>query len=222
MYYMNSAENQGFLVQFLALNILICYTWRFHWDVSWMLNHRKTQNCHTHFLSVIPKLSKFIKLVQISKLGFIFGLWGWASFLSVDWFTACSDSEKTSPTSTSTSPSSCKPDHICVCHQSLQIERVVIIISLPVPWVCLLCQHASMPEVCQACQRVIPEVSELPWTFSRSPRCPEGQVIVPLCQMAQNPQDCTYGANWFVMMILYVFLSHVMAYWLCVSPFFVL
>ena len=87
---------------------------------------------------------------------------------------------------------------------------------------------ASMPEVCQharsvpACQRVILEVSELPWMVSRSPRCPEGQVIVPLCQMAQNPQDCTYGANWFVMMILYVFLSHVMAYWLCVSPFVVL
>ena len=29
-YYMNLAENQGFLVQFLALNVLICYTWRFH------------------------------------------------------------------------------------------------------------------------------------------------------------------------------------------------
>ena len=49
-----------------------------------------------------------IKLVQISKLGFIFGLWDWASFLSVDWLTACSDSEKTSPASTFTSPSSCK------------------------------------------------------------------------------------------------------------------
>ena len=24
---------------------------------------------------------------------------------------------------------------------------------------------------------------------------PEGQDVVPLCQMAQNPQDCTYGAN---------------------------
>ena len=70
---------------------------------------------------------------------------GW--FLSVDWFTACSDSEETSPTSTSTSPSSCKLT-TSVCAISLQIERVIII-SLPVPWVCLLCQCASMPEVCQ-------------------------------------------------------------------------
>ena len=48
------------------------------------------------------------------------------------------------------------------------------------------CQHArSVP----ACQRVIPEVCVLPWTFpggSSSPRCPEGQDIVPLSQMAQN------------------------------------
>ena len=58
-----------------------------------------------------------------------------------------------------TSPSSVT-DHICLCYQSLQSERVVIIISLPVPWVFLLCQHArSVP----ACQRVILEVSELPW-----------------------------------------------------------
>ena len=44
-------------VRFLTLNVLICYTWRFHWDVSWMLNHRKTQNCQNYF--------------KISKLGFI-------------------------------------------------------------------------------------------------------------------------------------------------------
>ena len=64
------------------------------------------------------------------------------------------------------------------------------------PWVCLLCQHmcqcASMPEVCQhtrgSSQKCLsfPEVPE-------GPRCPEGQDVVPLCQMAQNPQDCTYG-----------------------------
>ena len=94
---------------------------------------------------------------------------------------------------------------VCLCHGSVY--------CLPV------CQHArSVP----ACERVILEVSELPWMVSRSPRCPEGLDIVPLCQMAQNPQDCTYGTNWFVMMILCVFLSHVMAYWLCVSPFIVL
>ena len=67
------------------------------------------------------------------------------------------------------------------------------------------CQHARSVSVCQ---RIIPEVSVLPWMFpggSRSPRCPEGQDIVPLCQIVQNPQDCTYGANWFVMMILVCF-----------------
>ena len=36
-------------------------------------------------------------------------------------------------------------------------------------------------------------------------RCPEDQDIVPLCQMAQNPQDCTYGSDLFVMMILACF-----------------
>ena len=49
-----------------------------------------------------------------------------------------------------------------------------------------------------ACQRVILEVFVLPWMFpggSRGPRCPEGQDIVPLCQMAQNPQDYTYGID---------------------------
>ena len=54
-------------------------------------------------------------------------------------------------------------------------------------------QHArSVP----ACQMVIPEVTKLPWMFPEvpgGPRYPEGQDIVPLCQMAQNPQDCIYG-----------------------------
>ena len=56
--------------------------------------------------------------------------------------------------------------------------------------------------------RVIPEVFVLPWMFpggSSCPRCPEGQDVVPLCQMAQNPQDCTYGSDLFVMMILVCF-----------------
>ena len=99
--------------------------------------------------------------------------------------------------------------HLCVPIRVSRMREWCVIISLPVPWVCLLCQHAneharSVP----ACQRVIPEVSVLPWTFpggSRSPRCPEGQDIVPLCQMAQNPQDCTYGTISFVMMILVCF-----------------
>ena len=69
-YLMNSEENQGFLVQFLALNILIYYTWRFHWDASWKLNHRKTQNC--------------LNCPNFKIRVYSFGLWGWASFW-VDW-----------------------------------------------------------------------------------------------------------------------------------------
>ena len=52
-----------------------------------------------------------------------------------------------------------------------------------------------MPEVCQHARGSSLKCL-LPWTFpggSSSPRCPEGQDTVPLCQMAQNPQDCTYG-----------------------------
>ena len=61
-----------------------------------------------------------------------------------------------------------------------------------------VCQHASHARSVPACQRVIPEVLVLPWTFpggSSCPRCPEGQDVVPLCQMAQNPQDHTYGSD---------------------------
>ena len=74
----------------------------------------------------------------------------------------------------------CTSSLVCLCHGSVYCASMC----------------ASMPEVCQHAQRVIPEVSELPWMFPeipRGPRCPEGQDIVPLCQMAQNPQDCTYG-----------------------------
>ena len=108
-----------------------------------------------------------------------------------------------------------QPHHLCVPSVFSRLREWCVIIGLPGSWVCLLCQHARCARSVPACQRVIPEVSVLPWTFpgsSRSPRCPEGQDIVPLCQMAQNPQDCTYGSDIFVMMILCVFLSHVMAY----------
>ena len=120
---------------------------------------------------------------------------GLGQFLSVDWFSVCSDSEDINFLTIYTiinHPVN-QPHHLC---EPIRVSRVgewCVIISLPVPWVCLLCQHARSVPVCQ---RVIPEVSVLPCMFpggSRSPRCPEGQDIVPLCQMAQNPQDCTYG-----------------------------
>ena len=56
--------------------------WRFHWDVSWM--------------------DKIVQIVQIHKISpnfkirIYFQFMGLGQFLSVDWFTACSDSEKTS------------------------------------------------------------------------------------------------------------------------------
>ena len=126
---------------------------------------------------------------------------GWI-FLSVDWFTACSDSENGSTSNHHTSSSTIQlnwPHHLCVPAESTRMREWCIIIGLPVPWVCLLCQHArwarsaSMPE-------------GHPWSVSfpgcRCPRCPEGLDIVPLCQMAvQVPQDCTYGSDSFVMMI---------------------
>ena len=149
---------------------------------------------------------------------------GLGRFLSVNWFLACSDSEKTSTSHHHLHHHQplCKLTTSVCAIRVYRLREWCVIISLSVPWVCLLCQHASSVP---SCQRVIPEVFVLPWTFpggSRSPRCPEGQDMVPLCQMAQNPQDCTYGTNWFVMMILYVFLSHVMTYLLCLSPFIVL
>ena len=162
MYYMNSAENQGFLVWFLALNVLICYTWRSYWDISWMLNHRKTQNCSKlSKFSIISPNFKIRGLFSVYGVGPVF--WVWTGLLRA--LTA----EKTSPASTSTSPSSCKlttsvcairvyrlrerwSSLVCLCHGSVYCA------SMPA------CQHArSVP----ACQRVIPEVSELPWTVSQ-------------------------------------------------------
>ena len=88
-------------------------------------------------------------------------------------------------------------DHSCLWVWSLpEWEDCAIIISLPMPWVCLLCQHvfqcASIPEVCQHARGSSQKCLSFP-EIPEGPRCPEGQDIVPLCQMAQNPQDCTDG-----------------------------
>ena len=91
---------------------------------------------------------------------------------------------------------------VCASRVLSRVREWCVIIGLPVPWVCLLCQHASHARSVPVCQRVILEVFVLPWMFpgcSSCPRCPEGQDIVPLWQMAQNPQDCTYGSDLFVM-----------------------
>ena len=88
--------------------------------------------------------------------------------------------------------------HICVFQSQSLPDWGVCVSSL----VCL-CQHArSVP----ACQRVIPEVSAS-LDVPEGPRCPEGQDVVPLCQIAQNPQDCTYGTILLEMIFVLFYLS---------------
>ena len=116
----------------------------------------------------------------------------------------------TSTSSPYTPSSTCKltTSSVCASRVFSRLREWCVIIGLPVPWVCQLCQCDSHARSVPASQRVIPEVSVLPWMFpgcSSSPRCPEGQDIVSLCQMAQNPQDCIYGSDLFVMMILVCF-----------------
>ena len=101
-------------------------------------------------------------------------------------------------------------DHIiCVCQQSLpDWESCLFVIS-----VCL--SHTMglfiVPDVLEMCQHA-----------SRCLRCPEGLDIVPLWQI-KFYIDCTHGSVYLlVMMDLIVLLSHVMAYWLCLSPSIVL
>ena len=118
-------------------------------------------------------------------LTIFFSLLGWDSFWALPQIYRCHHK-----------PWNHKPTTITAC--SLKSTRLRGLCSslVCIPWVCLLCQHvcqcASMPKVCQhawgSSQKCLsfPEVPE-------GPRCPEGQDIVPLCQMAQNPQDCTYG-----------------------------
>ena len=139
----------GFSRSVFALTVLICYTWRFHQDVSWMLYHRKT-NKFSKFFKIVQIFKIVSKIVQISKLGFIFGLWGWAGFLSVDWFPACSDSEMTSTSSPYTPSSTINwPHHLCVPVESSQIESgvssLVCLCHGSVYWASM----PAMPEVCQ-------------------------------------------------------------------------
>ena len=188
----------GFSRSVFALTVLICYTRRSYWDVNWMLYHRKTQNSQNCFKIVQIVLNfkirvyfQFMGLGRFSECGLVFCLlWLRNDINFITIYTIINHPVN-------------RPHHLWVPSES-RLREWCVIIGLPVPWVCLLCQHASVP----VCQRVIPEVSVLPWTFpggSSSPRCPEGQVIVPLCQMAQNSQDCTYGSDLVVMMTLVCF-----------------
>ena len=66
-------------------------------------------------------------------------------------------------------------DHIilCECQQSLPDWELCFVISVSVPWVCLLCQPARWLEVCQHARG--------------SSQCPESPDIMPLCQMVAVP-----------------------------------
>ena len=157
------------------------YTWRFHRDVSRMLYHRKTQNC-LNYIKIIKIVLNCFKLFQnynkpskISKFGYIcFGLWGWGRFSECGLVNSCSDSENGS-TTTSTSNQHTHhhpvywPHHASVI-RVFQIERAVcFVISVPVPWVCLLChyQPARWARSVPACQRVIQMFIQMSW----KPRC---------------------------------------------------
>ena len=126
-----------------------------------------------------------LNLLNLSVLTIFFGLLGWGSFWALTQIYSCHHKPWNHKLTT-------------IAAWSLKSTRLRGLWSSLVcmPWVCLLCQcvcqHASMPEVCQhargSSQKCLsfPEVPE-------GPRYPEGQGIVQLCQMAQNPQDCTYG-----------------------------
>ena len=124
-----------------------------------------------HIYSVFGSIISLDHIFQF--LAIFFGLWGWASFwvfwLRSTYIINCINLGNQS-------------DHSCLWVWSLpEWEGCAIIISLPMPWVCLLCQCvcqcASMLEVCQhargSSQKCLsfPEVPE-------GPRCPEGQDIV--------------------------------------------
>ena len=180
-----------------------------------MLYHRKTQNSQ-NCLKIVKIVNKIIQIVQIAlnfKIRVYFRFMGLGQFSEcglvscllwlrnvinfitiytifnhpVNWpHHVCVPAESSPDWESGVS------SLVCLCHGSVYCAS-----SMPA-----VCQHArSVP----ACQSVIPKVSVLPWMFpggSRGPRCPEGQDIVPLCQMAQNTQECTYGSDLFVMMIL--------------------
>ena len=177
-----------------TMHIFVGNNWGFFWDVSWILNYWKTQKLLKLFTK-LSKLSKFIKLVYIrvyfqfmglgrfSECGLVYCLF----WLRRD-ITIYINIHITI---------TCKLTTSSVCaNQSLQIERVVHHL-----WFICLCHGsvycASMPDVLEVCQHARGSSLKclcFPGCFLEvpaGPRCPEGQDIVPLCQMAQTSQDCT-------------------------------
>ena len=56
--------------------------------------------------------------------------------------------------------------------KSTRLRGLCVIISLPVLWICLLCQHASVSEVCQCVRGLSLKCLSFPGC-ARGPRCPE-------------------------------------------------
>ena len=108
-----------------------------------------------------------------------------------------------------------RPHHpVWVSTESIRLRELCFVISVPVPWVCY-CAITSVPDELEVCQHAR-------GSSRCSSRCPESLDVVPLCQMAAVPvsQDCTHGSVFVCYDDIDWFLSHVMAYWLCLSPFY--
>ena len=105
----------------------------------------------------------------------------WASLLSVDWFIPALTQKMDQHlhqhqiTIHITIPSSLLTT-ICECQQSLpEWERgVSSSVCLPVPWVCLLCQHARWARSVPACQRVIQMFIQMSWKPRHCATVPDG------------------------------------------------
>ena len=133
-----------------TLLVLKCYTWRFHWDVSWMLYHRKIQNFK---IDLKLSKSKFVQNFQIRVYFSVYGVgpvfWVWTGSLPV--LTQKMSSTSTSPYITILIHH--KPTTSSVCASRVfQSERVVYhhwfactmgLSTVPVCQPCLeVCQHA--------------------------------------------------------------------------------
>ena len=90
---------------------------------------------------------------------------------------------------------------VCMCHGSLYCASMSA------------CQHArSVP----ACQRVIPEVSELPWTFPEVPDVMKAMTWCHCARWLKTHKTVLMAQFYLKWWYLYSFASHVMAYWLWV------
>ena len=70
-----------------------------------------------------------------------------------------------------------RPHHpVWVSTESIRLRELCFIISVPVPWVCLLChyQHARWARSVPACQRVIQMFIQMSWKPRHCATVPDG------------------------------------------------